>query len=94
MSTEAQYVQMLEGHLRAHPDVVDDPNFRRMFPGRGEAFFEALRAGDTLPPNSVDIGKVPESMLNLPGVEIDNYSTLYDPQFDRARTATEHREGW
>ncbi|WP_374612677.1 hypothetical protein [Gordonia sp. (in: high G+C Gram-positive bacteria)] len=93
-STEAQYVQMLEGHLRAHPDLVDDPDFRSMFPGRGEEFFERLRTGGTLPPSSVDIGKVPEFMLNLPGAEIDNYSTLYDPQFDRARTATEHREGW
>lgn len=64
------------------------------FPAEGRRSFEALRASDTLRPNSVDIGKVPESMLNLPGVEIDNYSTLYDPQFDRARTATEHREGW
>ncbi|WP_439032839.1 hypothetical protein [Gordonia terrae] len=94
MSTEAQYVQMLEGHLRAHPDLADDPEFRLLFPDQDKEFFEGVRATGTLPPNLVDIAKVPEFMLNLPDVEIDNYSTLYDPQFDRARTATEDREGW
>lgn len=64
-----------------------------MFTGQDEAFFEGVRATGRFPAD-VNLAKVPEFMLNLPGAEIDNYSTLYDPQFDRARTATEHREGW
>ncbi|GAA11042.1 MULTISPECIES: TPR repeat region-containing protein [Gordonia] len=49
----AKYVQVLEGYFRTHTDLVDQPEFRKLFVGQ-EVDFEEMRRTGEMPPVSHD----------------------------------------
>ncbi|MBM7278821.1 hypothetical protein JTZ10_13760 [Gordonia rubripertincta] len=79
----AKYSQILEGYFRSHPEIVDDPDFRRLFAADGEIDFEQMKNSRTMPEVS-DSREAASYAQRLLGSDINSFGLRHNENFEHA----------
>ncbi len=79
----AKYSQILEGYFRSHPEIADDPDFRKLFAPGGEVDFEQMKRTKIMP-EVADVEEAASYAQRLLTSDINSFALRHNENFEHA----------
>ncbi|ATD70805.1 MULTISPECIES: hypothetical protein [Gordonia] len=79
----AKYAQILEGYFSSHPEIADDPDFRKLFAPDGEVDFEEMKRTKVMP-EVADVEEAASYAQRLLKSDINSFALRHNENFEHA----------
>ncbi|GAC00098.1 hypothetical protein GONAM_12_00530 [Gordonia namibiensis NBRC 108229] len=79
----AKYTQILEGYFSSHPEIADDPEFRKLFSSNGDIDFEEMKQTKTMPAVADD-SRAASYAQRLLNSDMNSFALRHNENFEHA----------